>query len=264
MKLLTINTHSLIEENYLQKLSEFINTVLIEKPDIIAMQEANQSTGREAVLNPQRYIPCDNSAVIREDNHVYNAAQSLTDYFWTWLPVKNGYGKFDEGIALMSRSPIIKTDVVTVSGICDYNNWKTRKLAGICTEERPDEMFYSVHYGWWDDAQEPFEKQWNRTVSHMKKYGTVWLMGDFNNSSEVRNEGYDMIIKSGWHDSADEEYFTAHSGIDGWNSSADNGMRIDFIFCNKPHNFLYSGPIFDGKNYSVISDHYGVIAKTAF
>lgn len=264
MKLLTINTHSLIEENYSQKLSEFVKAVSIEKPDIIAMQEVNQSFDKKAVYNPQRYVPCDSLAVIREDNHAYNAAQSLTDYFWTWLPIKNGYGKFDEGIALMSRSPIVKTDVVTVSDICDYHNWKTRKLVGICTEERPDEMFYSVHYGWWNDTQEPFEKQWSKTISHMQKNNTVWLMGDFNNPSDVRNEGYDLIKKSGWHDSAGEEYFTAHGKIDGWNSDADTGMRIDFIFCNKAQDFLYSKPIFDDKNYSVISDHFGVIAETAF
>lgn len=264
MKLLTINTHSLIEENYPRKLLEFVKAISIEKPDIIAMQEVNQSVDKKAVSNLKRYVPCDSLAVIREDNHVYNAALCLKDYFWTWLPIKNGYSKFDEGIALMSRSPIIKTDVLTVSGICDYNNWKTRKLVGICTEEYPGEMFYSVHYGWWNDTQEPFEKQWKNTVSHLPKDKTVWLMGDFNNPSDVRNEGYDLIKKSGWYDSASEEYFTAHSKIDGWNSDKDTGMRIDFIFCKKKQNFLYSKPIFDGKNYSVISDHFGVYAETAF
>ena len=38
MKILTINTHSLQEENYEQKLQWFIEGILKEKPDIIAMQ----------------------------------------------------------------------------------------------------------------------------------------------------------------------------------------------------------------------------------
>ena len=43
MKLLTLNTHSLQEENYPQKLEQFVETICQEKPDIIALQEVNQS-----------------------------------------------------------------------------------------------------------------------------------------------------------------------------------------------------------------------------
>ena len=40
MKLLTINTHSLQEEHYPEKLEQFVEAILRESPDIIAMQEA--------------------------------------------------------------------------------------------------------------------------------------------------------------------------------------------------------------------------------
>lgn len=271
MKLLTINTHSLIEENYSRKLSDFVNAVQKEKPDIIALQEVNQTAAEKEVAENELkgYFSCCKSAVIRRDNHVYNAAKLLSEkglnYNWTWLPIKNGYVKFDEGIALMSLSPIIKTDILTVSCFDDYSNWKTRKLLGICTEQNPDEAFFSVHFGWWKDNDDPFENQWKRTDSYMKKYRCAWLMGDFNNPAEVRNEGYDMISKSGWYDSKkkEENYVTAHSKIDGWKDKENlkNGMRIDFIFCNKPKNFIYSKTIFDKKNYPVISDHFGVITE---
>ncbi len=261
MKLLTINTHSLIEVNYTQKLEEFIRAVEIEKPDIIAMQEVNQTADKKVVCNAERYFACDKTAVIREDNHVYSVSRSLKEYYWTWLPIKKGYDKFDEGIALMSRSPIVKTDVITVSNITDYSNWKTRKLLGISVSDYPNDMFFSVHYGWWNDCEEPFESQWNKTVSHMKKYDTVWLMGDFNNPAEIRNEGYDMIMKSNWYDSTSENYTTASTKIDGWNDKHENKIRIDFILCNKPRKFLSSKPIFDDKEYFVISDHFGVISE---
>ena len=39
MKLLTLNTHSLREENQEQKLEWFLEAVMAEKPDIIALQE---------------------------------------------------------------------------------------------------------------------------------------------------------------------------------------------------------------------------------
>ena len=42
MKILTLNTHSLQEENYEQKLNWFVEGILKERPDIIAMQEVNQ------------------------------------------------------------------------------------------------------------------------------------------------------------------------------------------------------------------------------
>lgn len=43
MKLLTLNTHSLLEKNYLQKLDQFVDTILKEQPDILSLQEVNQS-----------------------------------------------------------------------------------------------------------------------------------------------------------------------------------------------------------------------------
>ena len=39
MKLVTINTHSLIEENYEKKLEQFVDFVCQETPDIIAMPQ---------------------------------------------------------------------------------------------------------------------------------------------------------------------------------------------------------------------------------
>ena len=38
MKLLTLNTHSLQEENYAEKLEWFIDRILTEQPDVIALQ----------------------------------------------------------------------------------------------------------------------------------------------------------------------------------------------------------------------------------
>ena len=41
MKLITLNTHSLIEEHYEEKLHAFAEMVRKEKPDILALQEVN-------------------------------------------------------------------------------------------------------------------------------------------------------------------------------------------------------------------------------
>ena len=71
MKILTLNTHSLQEENYQQKLNWFVEGILKEMPDIIAMQEVNQTAAAELMdlemLEGQYPIP--GCMKIRRDNH---------------------------------------------------------------------------------------------------------------------------------------------------------------------------------------------------
>ena len=273
MKLLTLNTHSLVEDNYSTKLDAFVSAIAEQRPDIIALQEVNQTIAETQVdVISEGYVPCVENIVIRKDNHVYKAAELLegagVKYYWTWLPLKKGYDKYDEGIALMSRSRIIETDVVRISETDDYNNWKTRKIIGIRTEAAPDEWFFSVHYGWWDDLDEPFQNQWQKTAEYMKKYSRVWLMGDFNSPAEVRNEGYDMINGGGWYDSytlarTRDNGITVGKVIDGWRDkvSGTDGMRIDQIWCSQKAEIASSEVIFNGANKPVVSDHYGVVAE---
>ena len=209
MKLWTINTHSLLENDYEQKLTDFVDAVIQEKPDIIAMQEVNQPHTSDNVT-------------INEDNHVYRAAKLLVEhgiqYYWKWLPVKIGYGKYDEGLAIMSLSPITDTDEFLISNSDDYSNWKTRKILGIKTLNN-DDWFYTVHMGWWNDGEEPFEKHWQRLCAHMENKGTVWLMGDFNSRADVRKEGYDLVRKSKFEDTymisdKKDDVFTVEKAID--------------------------------------------------
>lgn len=272
MRLLTLNTHSLAEEDYERKLIAFADAAAVLQPDIIALQEVSQTAAAEEMPKCQLtgYRPCSASAVIRRDNHVCRAALLLAErgvpFYWTWLPMKCGYGRFDEGIALMSRSPILETDVVCVSRRDDYDSWKTRKLLGIRTENAPDTWFYSVHFGWWNDAEEPFCEQWQRTQAHMEPRGQVWLMGDFNNPAAVRGEGYDLMERSGWHDSyvlAETRIGcdTAVSCIDGWSGTEgeSSGMRIDQIWCRRKERVSASEVVFDGGRFPVVSDHCGVM-----
>ncbi len=261
-----------MEEEYPRKLAAFVRAVLQEQPDIMALQEVNQTVCGTAVspAMPEGYFPCTDSAVIRQDHHVYRAARMLREegcpYFWTWLPLKLGYAQYDEGIAVMSRSPILETEIVPVSRMDDYRNWKTRKLLGIRTEAYPEDWFYSVHYGWWDDAEEPFPEQWQRTQAHMQRHSSVWLMGDFNNPAGVPGEGYDMITRSGWYDTFvlaehRDSGETVGKIIDGWGDKlhSPRGMRIDQIWCSRPAAVSNSRVLFNGAVYPVVSDHYGLM-----
>lgn len=190
--------------------------------------------------------------LLRRDNYALRLAARLrelkTPYYWTWIPVKLGYGKYDEGLALFSRTPILDTDRFFISRSQDYANWKTREILGIRTQPEgyAPVWAYTVHMGWWDDEEEPFKTQWEQVEKGLKagragegvktspragriatgpgpKAGSplVWLMGDFNSPAQVRGEGYDLIAGWGWKDTyhlAEEKDsgITVEGVIDGW------------------------------------------------
>ncbi len=274
MKLLTLNTHSLVEPGYPQKLLHFVETIAELRPDVIALQEVNQPVDAE-ILPPEQqrgYVPCVADAVLKEGNHVCRAVQLLSErgvqYSFTWLPIKLGYEKYEEGIALMSRSPILATDTLTVSRKLDPSDWKTRRIVGIRTAAAPREWFWSVHYGWWNDADEPFSEQWLRTLSHLRERETIWLMGDFNNPAQVRGEGYDLMLRTGFYDSyhlaeCKDDGITVGGAIDGWYGKIPEGtgLRIDRIHCSRKARVASSFVVFNGTRGAVVSDHYGVMIE---
>ncbi|MDY2627822.1 MAG: endonuclease/exonuclease/phosphatase family protein [Lachnospiraceae bacterium] len=283
MKILTLNTHSLVEENYLQKLEIFIKAIKEELPDVIALQEVNQSADAPAADEKEAdgWVPVENTGILlRQDNHALKIAGLLKKAgifcSWTWLPVKLGYGKYDEGMAFFSlNSRIIATDSFYISLGHDYRNWKTRMALGIKTE-KDNSWFYTTHMGWWNDEEEPFSiqlKVLNDILYQKRNDGPVWLMGDFNSPDTVRNQGYDALQNTGWKDTyllaeQKDSGITVGTVIDGWRDQIDDadsmeGMRIDYIWCSHNIPIACSNVIFNGKNGSVVSDHFGIIVETA-
>ena len=278
MKMLTLNTHSSVEGNYEEKLIAFVEMLKVEEPNVFALQEVNQSLAMPAACDPHDtgYVVCkDCDVTIRMDNHAYRIAKLLLEsgvvYQWTWIPAKVGYDIYDEGIAIFSKTAIMDTEQFYISQSEDYNNWKTRKILGICTN---DTWFYSVHMGWWNDEEEPFAKQWDVFVERLRTRSQMcYIMGDFNSPAGKKNEGYDYVVRSGWMDTwqaakEKDSGVTVGDIIDGWEDKVDEtsterkcGMRIDFIFCNKVIPIESSKVICNGVNYPVVSDHYGVMIE---
>ena len=280
MKIMTLNTHSLVEKNYEEKLKQFVRGVLAEIPDVIALQEVNQTIAApladEALLTG--YVPAQTAVPVRADNHVANVAKLRREAgvpcSWTYLPIKVGYGKYDEGLAmLVLERKISHVESFLISRADDYANWKTRKVLGMQVEGLTD-WFYTVHMGWWEDEQEPFLAQWkvlNAFVTTKPRHAPVWLMGDFNSPAEVRGEGYDKIAATGWHDTfryarEHDSGLTVPGVIDGWRGkmadTAAEGMRIDLIWCSLPEKIAASRVVFNGENHAVVSDHFGVMIET--
>ena len=279
MKILTLNTHSLQEENYQQKLAWFIESILKEKPDIIAMQEVNQTADAEE-MSPEMLegqYPVPGCMKIRSDNHAAQVACRLNraglNVSWAWIPIKMGYDKYDEGVAIQSLGrPIRCVDQFPISKARDYHNWRTRAVLGVQVEGIPD-WFYTVHMGWWDDKLEPFLEQWKRLsgcVASRRMCGPVWLLGDFNAPDLARGESYDHISACGWFDTfhlaqSKDSGVTVPGVIDGWRDKVGGdvkGMRLDYIWCSQKKEVRSSRVVFNGTKEPAVSDHFGVMIET--
>lgn len=127
MKILTFNTHSLEEKHMRIKQVQFVQAVARIEPDVIALQEVNQTFESDSLdeksINPG--IP------FREDNHAYMIAQLLKQnglqYEMAWLPVKTGYGKYDEGLAFFTKKKMLEVRSTLLSEKDDYSDFRTRR-----------------------------------------------------------------------------------------------------------------------------------------
>lgn len=285
MKLLTLNTHSLIEPDQERKTEEFARLIAGEKPEIFALQEVNQLAGEEILPDQslKGFVRCpDFSGAVRRGNYAAVLADILNQmgvsYTWTWIGVKLGYDRYDEGLALFSLSPVVETDTFFISRTQDYHNWKTRKILGIRTAAYKNSWFYTVHMGWWDDKEEPFQAQMNRLGERLKKEGKtdkqVWLLGDFNSPADRMNQGYGYVCENGWLDSyclakEKDNGITVGGRIDGWKDRLEKvdstqslqGMRLDYLFSSRAVPVASSRVICNGINGPVVSDHWGVMIE---
>ena len=271
MKLLTLNTHSLIEPEYEAKRDAFVEFIRKEQPDVFALQEVNQTAAAPLLADvPAGYYPCPgNMVLLKADNHAAAVARMLEEadcaYHWSWLPAKIGYDRYDEGMAVFSRAPITAAENLLLSQINDYNNWKTRRALGICAG---DVWYYAVHLGWWKDEEEPFADQWNILAAAAGAKPLAFLLGDFNSEADVRGEGYDLILRSGWQDTyrlarQRDDGYTVVQAIDGWRDAPDAAAkkRIDQIWCSQTVPVHSSRVVFGGKQEPRVSDHAGVLIE---
>lgn len=271
MRLLTLNTHSLVEPDYEAKRKFFVDFIAKEQPDVFALQEVNQTASAPAMPIPLAdYCPCSgNGILLKEDNHAAAVAQMLKEegvhYYWSWLPAKIGYDKYDEGMAIFSRMPITATENLLLSRTDDYHYWKTRRALGICAG---DVWYYAVHMGWWKDEEEPFLDQWEKMSHAASGKQMAFLLGDFNSEAAVRGEGYDLIARDGWQDTYclaqhKDDGYTVVQAIDGWRDTpdAEEKKRIDQIWCSKVIPVKSSRVVFRGTQEPQVSDHAGILIE---
>lgn len=256
MKLLTLNCHSWLEENQLEKLKCLAETIKEKSYDVIALQEVSQ------------LIENDVDSSVKEDNYAYLLIKELqalgvTDYDFVWDFSHYAYDKYEEGLAILTKHKINKKYSFFVTQSDNVQSFKTRKIVGVKIQINKEDMsFYSCHLGWWSDEEEPFTKQVDSLGQFVQKDKKYFLMGDFNNNASIRGEGYDYLLSKGLYDTyllAQEKDIgtTVEGKIAGWDENKQD-LRIDYIFSNSMVPVKKSKVIFNGTNKPIISDHYGV------
>lgn len=274
MKLLTLNTHSWMEEQPLKKLDALVDTILKADYDIIALQEINQSIDAEQITDEHFITPQEErlSVPIKEDNFAYILVQKLKDrglsYFWSWTANHIGYDMYDEGVAILCKVPF-ESEGHLVSKTTDYDSRYTRKvLKAQFARNGQIWTILSVHYSWWlnDEGEKSFQYEWDNTVGFIQadERENLIVMGDFNNDPKVENEGYSLVSQTApfLKDAFEAAKVTigeatVESAIDGWDGHTDD-KRIDYVFVGQGLPVQSCQVVFDGKDAPVISDHFGV------
>ncbi len=270
MKLLTLNTHSLVGEDAERRAAICLDALCREAPDVIALQEVNQSVDAPIRTEaPSGFTVCEERIPLRQDLYALSLAEGLAReglfYHWTWLPVKLGYGRYHEGLAFLCRTPIAETRSCLLSRTNDDQDWR-RRMALMIRAEGSDAWFCNLHMSWWQDEFEPFVEQWERLKPALRGMDPLFLCGDLNNPAELRGEGYDRVTEDGFYDcylltEARRGRGTARGDIDGWHGRIPAGetVRIDQIWCNRPCPVTSYRTVFDGEDYETVSDHFGVM-----
>lgn len=270
MKVLTLNTHSWLEDNQEEKLDVIVARILKADYDIIALQEVNQLSENDIIDAPNNLCPLLDQTPIKEGNFAYEIVEKLrahgATYYWSYAMSHIGYDIYEEGSALLSKAPI-DPYAVFVSIEESPNDYKSRKiLLGKTNIDYDEVLAVSCHYSWWVTQAEGFSYEWNNTINTLSHYDMPKLvMGDFNNPEGT--EGYSYVLRSEAHIQDTYEVaekrkgsHTIEKNIAGWEEN-DGKLRIDFIFSTPEFRVLHHGTVFDGETEAVVSDHFGVEAE---
>lgn len=260
MKLLTLNTHSWREENADEKLMYLAEAIVAGDYDIIALQEVNQMLDAPLLVNSH----------LRENNFMLALIEAIKEkkgpryqYYWEASKCLKDY--YEEGSSILVKGKIVEQEVFTVSTITDHTAPKKRNIVRV-TAQIEDTLIdiYSCHLGWWHDEIEPFKPQCDRLMEKVRPERLSFLMGDFNNNANLRNEGYDYLMGHQLVDTytlakEKDSGATVQGEIAGWQGNKAD-LRIDLILVNQSLEVSCSKVIFNGNNKQVVSDHYGVEA----
>lgn len=265
MKVLTLNCHSWLEENQGEKLQQLVDHIVTEDFDAIALQEVNQTIGEEPGILDEWYCFNNDTWPILRDNFALKLSEALQiadkEYYWTWGFSHLSFDRFEEGLALFSKEPLLAT-VSQVSECSDVADYRRRILVSGVTEKDGQLITVgSIHHSWWED--DAFKIEWAGLEKALENNPNPLILGgDFNQIAGTK--GHELVLNSSLNlqDSfkiaeTTRGEATIDGPIDGWNDYTE-ALRIDYIFVSQDLAVKEHKVVFDGTHEPQVSDHHGV------
>lgn len=257
MKLLTINVHSWLEENQLEKLDILAKTIVEKKYDVVAMQEVNQLISSELV---EKNIKKDNFGKLLLDK-IKEYGEDKYTYYWTYSHI--GFDKYEEGLAMLIRGRISAVEDFYCTEHQTVDSIASRKILKVDLKINNEIVeLYSCHMNLPTCKEENIEENLNNLVNYTDNRNLKIFMGDFNTDYFHQKDDYEMIINKGLYDTYEmakskDNGVTVYKNISGWEESM-NQKKLDYIFTNRKLEVIESKVIFNGENLPIISDHNGI------
>ena len=257
MKILTINVHAWLEKNQMEKIDILAKAIAEKQYDVIAMQEVNQLMNNPVIFDD-----------IRQENYGWVLLEKLqeytdTDYYYHWSNSHIGYGKYDEGLAIITKHKRLDVDEFYGTRAQSVNTITSRRINSATIEYKGQIIeFYTCHMNLPTNQEEKMADNIQTILKRSQTDNLKILMGDFNTDAINSPEDYKMILSQGLYDTytmakEKDSGITVGGNIDGWSKSKEE-KRIDYILSNKEIKVKSSKVIFNGENHPVVSDHYGL------
>ena len=257
LTVLILNLHCYQEDDQDRKLTRIAAAIDDLKVGVVCFQEVaenwNQGDGDRA-SNAARII----NGRLRHPLHL------CTD--WAHL----GFDRHREGVAILSRYPIIQHHGRYVSNGDDIHDIHSRKI--LMARLRVPYMglvnIFSVHLSWWEDG---FHSQFQRLAAWaqaeaLESGGPSLLCGDFNITPG--STGYRYVVEEKQYE--DQCQAVHPAGLfhqtdrihdPHWRSFPGADCRVDYIFMRKGEALAVTSArtLFTDQDYGRVSDHCGYL-----
>ncbi len=255
LKVLILNLHCYQEDNQDYKFSQIAKAINELDADVVCLQEVAE------LWNDGAGDWASNSARIINDR-LATPYQLHTD--WAHL----GFDKYREGVAILSKYPLLKQDALYVSDSHDAYSIHSRKvvMAQINVPYIGRVNVFSAHLSWWEDG---FSGQFKRLcewaeAKQSAQVNATLLCGDFNITAG--SDGYHLVVDAHQYD---DQYLAANSqGLfekifrvndPHWQDYPSDDCRIDYVFMDKASGLQVTSARvrFTEEDYGRVSDHCG-------
>lgn len=248
MRVLSLNLHCYQEKEPIKKLKIIADSILENDIDIICFSEC-----------AQRYFTPFVDKNIRKDNAAYLIQQALntqsdSHYELHYEKVHFGYFGFIEGLAVLSRYPILNCESFYVSAQHSMLTPNTRKVMEILINvENQPIMIYNAHLGF--DRRNNFMTQFEKIHERASKHHIPSIItGDFNIDSKSME--YMEMMHYGYVDS----YSFNQSEGDTW-CKGKKSLRLDYMLARSSLKIQQYHHLFKENR---VSDHLGILTQFSF